>query len=176
MGGAGDTVMRLPDRSRCSSNACGHLPLTDPRPSSRIPALPDVNAGKHSQPNYELEITRAACLHTSEQTQVMGGLHLRLPHGAACVWPNRRRREHLGFVRALRNRLCRFHRDMVCRGGLVYRLRAWSRLWQVSRTVPKILEGSGVVISNNAFERSVGKRGPRLAAAMRSYPAAQLGR
>ena len=31
-------------------------------------------------------------------------------------------------------------------------------------------------VANNAFERSVGQRGPRLAAAMSSCPAAQLGR
>jgi hypothetical protein len=30
--------------------------------------------------------------------------------------------------------------------------------------------------SNNAFERTLGHRGPRLAAAQRSWPAAQLGR
>jgi hypothetical protein len=32
------------------------------------------------------------------------------------------------------------------------------------------------VPSNNAFERSVGHSGPRLAAAIRSWPAAQLNR
>jgi hypothetical protein len=31
-------------------------------------------------------------------------------------------------------------------------------------------------LSNNAFERTVGHRGPRLAAARRLCPAAQLGR
>ena len=34
----------------------------------------------------------------------------------------------------------------------------------------------GVEPSNNAFERSVGRGGPRLAAARTSWPAAQLGR
>jgi hypothetical protein len=33
-----------------------------------------------------------------------------------------------------------------------------------------------MVLSNNAFERTVGHRGPRLAAAQRWWPAAQLGR
>jgi hypothetical protein len=47
--------------------------------------------------------------------------------------------------------------------------------WQSSPTcIPLPLRKH--VTSNNAFERAVGRCGPRLAAARSSWPAAQLGR
>jgi hypothetical protein len=114
--------------------------------------------------------------HSAGQASILGDIHLQRSCWIACLRTDRVLGRRVQDRPSFQFRGNWFLRVLVSRCGLMGCIRVWTRPREISEFISTPMEGAGMVISNNALERTVTYRGPRLIAAQSAWPAAQRDR